>query len=651
VKAKKLTTKIFIGCIVALILSWVVFFMPLPFINALWEENILRHRMAWDISRRVIGLHEDEIILILGEPEPYWETFIYPLRNPNHSSSFRHLIIFFDEDGFARLIGDGHPYHWGVFLEHDALKEHSIFSSFQAILRNEQQLYFDSWGLMYLEEFPYGFRDTTELAVFDMDGSGVPEIIIAAGETQLIYLVLHYYDSDIFGHAFMFRSMGDIKTDGTFSNSFGETQGIARLHFIGNTFEYKFAHQFQGVGVSDEDILWSNAQNAKKDITWHPLSDESIQNLAQLITPRNMPLDDEIIHEAEYTESITVTRIHPNMPEFTFYHINEGIIIEDEWGFECYITHIVIMDEYENFIQKIDNINVSLWHFYNITQLVQFEDYNFDGYLDMRVLYDGSLGLGFPWEASLFWLWDPEIYQFVPNEQLREITRYTLHHVDSESRQLIMGWHTRAGAHSFTRYYEYANNDFIPVTEVEVEIFGRTGRGHFYGMKRTIHSDFITSEVTVSLNNLTESLTDAETEAIANDITERKQWIRERLEYATYSEFSSVPWIHEQPRELTFESEIYIKSYFYNGDLIFRDAWLEYDPKIGGGISFRWYYSENGDLLFADVFQYRNHSYLIYFYDDSVIRLIPGELGNEPVTDFDMLMINAIALSLENAYR
>ncbi|MCL2827264.1 MAG: hypothetical protein FWD99_00810 [Oscillospiraceae bacterium] len=114
-QTKKVRKKLFIGCIIVAALLYIAFFMPLPFIPSLWEENALRHRMAGDISRRVIGLHEEKIILMLGEPEPNWTTFVYRLRNPVHSHSWRHLIIFFDEDGIATRTGNGNLFHWGEF--------------------------------------------------------------------------------------------------------------------------------------------------------------------------------------------------------------------------------------------------------------------------------------------------------------------------------------------------------------------------------------------------------------------------------------------------------------------------------------------------------------------------------------------------------
>jgi len=112
--------KIFrIGCIVAVILLFIVFVMPLPFISSLWEDEILRRRMADDVSRRVVGLHTEEIILMLGEPDVKdrhrrddLSALVYRLRDPEHERFWQHLIIFYDENDIAVNTSIGNPLHF-----------------------------------------------------------------------------------------------------------------------------------------------------------------------------------------------------------------------------------------------------------------------------------------------------------------------------------------------------------------------------------------------------------------------------------------------------------------------------------------------------------------------------------------------------------
>jgi len=105
--------KICVLSVCLLLLMFVYFFINLPFVGVLWEADILRANMSRSISRRVDGLHLEEVILLLGEPEqdtPGWLSgfravppLLYCL--PNNGE---YLVIFFDEDGFARHVERGH---------------------------------------------------------------------------------------------------------------------------------------------------------------------------------------------------------------------------------------------------------------------------------------------------------------------------------------------------------------------------------------------------------------------------------------------------------------------------------------------------------------------------------------------------------------
>ena len=86
---------------------YLTFFMPLPFTDNLWADYALRHRATDDISQIVIGLHEEDIILMLREPDDSmsgssYRVFIaYRIRDKNHHWFWQHLIIFLDENGIA----------------------------------------------------------------------------------------------------------------------------------------------------------------------------------------------------------------------------------------------------------------------------------------------------------------------------------------------------------------------------------------------------------------------------------------------------------------------------------------------------------------------------------------------------------------------
>jgi len=109
-----LKRKLFISVTFSMVLLYAVFFMPLPFFSALWEENInFRYRMAWDISRRIKWLDQNDIILMLGEPEPHnYASSAWIYRIGPEDKPWNCLIIYFNENHIATRIYTGNPLHY-----------------------------------------------------------------------------------------------------------------------------------------------------------------------------------------------------------------------------------------------------------------------------------------------------------------------------------------------------------------------------------------------------------------------------------------------------------------------------------------------------------------------------------------------------------
>ena len=105
--------KLLIGGIAIVSFLYIAFLMPLPFIDTLWENHSLRHRMTGSISRNVVGLHEGDIIRMLGESEGYYRRHIlvYRVRSEEHEWRWQHLVIFLDEDGIATDTIVANPAH------------------------------------------------------------------------------------------------------------------------------------------------------------------------------------------------------------------------------------------------------------------------------------------------------------------------------------------------------------------------------------------------------------------------------------------------------------------------------------------------------------------------------------------------------------
>lgn len=96
------------------------------------------------------------------------------------------------------------------------------------------------------------------------------------------------------------------------------------------------------------------------------------------------------------------------------------------------------------------------------------------------------------------------------------------------------------------------------------------------------------------------------------------------------------------------------KEFYFDEALLVRCGAIEFYDKLQGGLTYTLYYDANGYLVFAEVSQYRNSFYAIYFsnvsYQDVCIALVAGERSRCKELYLDELMINAIHICFENAY-
>ena len=190
-----------------------------------------------------------------------------------------------------------------------ASNDDAIISLFQEVLRNERPFSSNWLDFTYLYDYAYELREPTSIAIFDMNGDGTLEMIVNFHYT--IKLVLHYYDGKIHGSEFGIRSMNVINTDGTFFVSYGiwgfgigeliieegETR-ILVMHDVdswaGRENPYELQFYIDGELVSEEEFdarraLLLEHFDEKEAITWHPFTDENIENLANLVTHRYTP--------------------------------------------------------------------------------------------------------------------------------------------------------------------------------------------------------------------------------------------------------------------------------------------------------------------------------------------------------------------------
>ena len=174
------------------------------------------------------------------------------------------------------------------------------------------------------------------------------------------------------------------------------------------------------------------------------------------------------------TTFTTHMRIHPNMPPFTFIRtLGDFVETADFSEAERYVT-ITILNEDGALVQEIDGIiqgGQADWATAEHSLMsLQFDDFNFNGYLDMWLINAINPGTAGGYFAS-FWLWDNELEQFVQSYQLSDISHMAHITVDTENRQVLTHHKLAAWMHS-TLHYEFWDDRLVLVRETREEQWG-----------------------------------------------------------------------------------------------------------------------------------------------------------------------------------
>jgi len=179
-----------------------------------------------------------------------------------------------------------------IVIRHDTAQDEShIFSMFKDILRNERPYLNADFEPIYFREFTREVeeglyvRPPRRIAVFDINGDGVPEVIVEV--MGCLVLVMHYYNGEVYGNVHGCRNMEIIFTDGTIFMSANMTNSFSIGELIINaaSADILVAKHFDNVDGQD----YHHITNERESITWYPFTQENIQNLAALITPRYIP--------------------------------------------------------------------------------------------------------------------------------------------------------------------------------------------------------------------------------------------------------------------------------------------------------------------------------------------------------------------------
>jgi|GEM_PF-1943291 len=193
----------------------------------------------------------------------------------------------------------------------------------------------------------------------------------------------------------------------------------------------------------------------------------------------------------------TTQRIHPAMPEFTFYRTVGERVRGWYYVFAGQYVTLAVKDENGNLIQEIGGLTQGGHHTQDVairegTFGIRFADFNFDGYLDMQIFRAINPGTaGGAWAS--YWLWNAETAQFEENTQLNEIHNMTNLSVNEETRQIENSMRLGSG-HFRTNFFEFENGEFRIVESAESQHIHRFFTPSY---RQTMHTNFRTGETTI----------------------------------------------------------------------------------------------------------------------------------------------------------
>ena len=183
------------------------------------------------------------------------------------------------------------------FVTHDPFADYATVESAEAVdmlkkvLRSEAGFlnpYSDNADAEYLSGI-YMDKDTTimdfklEHAVVDMDGDGIPEVVLNLMGPD-IRILFHYTDDGVVGHFLGIKEMNGIFYDGTFSWGSATRNGYSRITFFGKAYKHidlayydgthpnLESHRFviDSVEVTAEEYsIFVDSQNRKEEVKWH----------------------------------------------------------------------------------------------------------------------------------------------------------------------------------------------------------------------------------------------------------------------------------------------------------------------------------------------------------------------------------------------
>lgn len=208
---------------------------------------------------------------------------------------------FFIKDDDTLILSGGGAYF--ELSRIDTFSFNSALEAFKAVFLNNIEFYStDNKKKIYLNDFITNneIYDTTfqvtKFTVLDMNGDKAPEVVLelSSGDLPSFYEVLHYMNDTVYGYIFTYRSLGELKADGTFMYSSGAADsGVGKLKFESDTYNIDIlgcikpsegdtsltiSYFIDNKPVTEEDYdTFINEQYEKKDAVWYEYSQKNIE--------------------------------------------------------------------------------------------------------------------------------------------------------------------------------------------------------------------------------------------------------------------------------------------------------------------------------------------------------------------------------------
>lgn len=177
-------------------------------------------------------------------------------------------------------------------------RQEVVAENYRAILEGSAPFYsVDAAAEITVEQLNLTLRGSTEadvkisaFSITDLNGDGEDEVLIwliVDTNHSYGYTILHHIDDTVYGYTVPYRSLVDLKRDGTFSFYYGDKRrGSGSMSFTETKYELEKisycdgsdAYFVDGIDATEEEFSLAVTQQSKKSrASWYHFTDTNIQ--------------------------------------------------------------------------------------------------------------------------------------------------------------------------------------------------------------------------------------------------------------------------------------------------------------------------------------------------------------------------------------